>query len=238
LHVAIGRTKAIIYGAMSEGIGGLPVGTAGRVLCLLSGGIDSPVAAYRMMVRGAEIELVHFQNQTQVTEEVSEKIIDLAKVLARYQAKIKLNIVPFADLQKQIIMKIPADCRMILSRRLMYRLAERMAKEDKCLALVSGDSLGQVASQTLENLTAVYEATPMLKLSPLISTNKSEIVKLARQIGTLDISERPYEDCCSLFVAKHPKTKAALSEVVKLEKTLDLSSIDKILPISYYISIL
>ncbi|MDD2757842.1 MAG: tRNA 4-thiouridine(8) synthase ThiI [Patescibacteria group bacterium] len=237
LHVDIGRTKAIIYEKMSEGAGGLPVGTAGRVLCLLSGGIDSPVAAYKMMLRGAEVELIHFQNQTQVTEEVSEKIIDLAKVLARYQPRIKLTIVPFGDWQKQIIMKIPADYRMLASRRLMFKISAKTAVGDGCQALVVGDSLGQVASQTLENMSVVYEAVTMLKFAPLIGANKSEIVKLARRIGTLDISSRPYEDCCSLFVAKHPKTKAKIGEVLKLEKTLDLSALDNVRGISYYISI-
>lgn len=237
LHVDTTRTQAVIYGNLVDGAGGLPTGTSGRVLCLLSGGIDSPVAAYEMMKRGALVTLVHYQNQTQVTDEVSEKIIDLAKVLARYQPELKLIIVPFGDYQKQIIMKIPADFRMILSRRLMFRLSEILAKQERILALVTGDSLGQVASQTLENLHAVYSSTQLLKLSPLIGTNKTNVVKIARKIGTMDISARPYEDCCSLFVAKHPKTKASLSAVEKLEQTLDFIGLDKITPISYHISI-
>lgn len=235
-HVDIGRTRAMVYGNIQNGAGGLPVGTAGRVLCLLSGGIDSPVAAYQMMKRGAEVVLVHFQNQTKVTDEVSEKIIDLAKKLAQFQPLVRLLIVPFGDLQRQIIMKVPADLRMIISRRLMFKISENIAHDEKCQALVTGDSLGQVASQTLENLTAVYDPINILKLAPLIGSNKVEITRIAERIGTMPISIRPYEDCCSLFVARHPKTKARISEVEKCEITLDLSGLDKIKPISYNIS--
>lgn len=235
-HVDIGRTHAVVYGNLRDGVGGLPVGTAGRVMCLLSGGIDSPVAAYQMMKRGADATLIHFQNQTRVTDEVSEKIIDLAKKLAQFQLVIHLLIVPFGDLQRQIIMKVPADLRMIISRRMMFKISERIAREEKCQALVTGDSLGQVASQTLENLTAVYGSVNILKLAPLIGSNKTEITKIAERIGTLPISIRPYEDCCSLFVARHPQTKARVSDVEKCENGLDLSGLDKLMPISYNIS--
>lgn len=225
LYVDIGKNKAVIYSNPQDGAGGLATGSSGKVLCLLSGGIDSPVAAYQMMKRGAEVMLVHFQNQTQVTAEVSEKIIDLANVLSGYQPVVKLFIVPFADYQKQIVMKIPADYRMIASRRLMFQMAEKIAAKEKCQALVTGDSLGQVASQTLENLSAIYEAVGMLKIAPLIGMNKVEIMRLARKIGTLDISNRPYEDCCSLFVAKHPQTKAKIKDVLAMEKALDLPAL-------------
>ena len=235
-HVDIGRTRAVVYGNLRDGAGGLPVGTAGRVLCLLSGGIDSPVAAFQMMKRGAEVVLIHFQNQTKVTDEVSEKIIDLAKKLAQFQPIVRLLIVPFGDLQRQIIMKVPADLRMIISRRLMFKISENIARNEKCQALATGDSLGQVASQTLENLTAVYDSVNILKLAPLIGSNKVEITRIAERIGTMPISIRPYEDCCSLFVARHPKTKAHVYEVAKCENTLDLSTLDKIAPISYNIS--
>jgi len=236
LFVDVAKNKTLLYHEPKEGIGGLPTGSAGRVLCLISGGIDSPVAAFQMMKRGAEVLLVHFQNKTEVTDEVSEKIIDLAKILARYQPKIKLFIVPFAECQKEIVMKIPADRRMLSSRRLFLRYASELARQEKCLALALGDSLGQVASQTLENLSAVYEATPDLKLAPLIGMNKSEITKIARQIGTLEISNRPYEDCCSLFVAKHPQTRADLKQLKALEKTLVPPPLDNLKVISYNIS--
>lgn len=235
IYVNIGSDQAVISGNRYTGAGGLPVGSSGKVMCLLSGGIDSPIAAYKMMCRGAEVELVHFQNQTQVTEEVSQKIMDLTAVLARYHGKINLHIVPFADWQKQIVINIPSDYRMLLTRRIMFRIANSIAAKQKCLALVTGDSLGQVASQTLENLTAVYQAVDILKLAPLIGENKITIMSLARQLGTLEISSRPYEDCCSLFVAKHPQIKSRLVDVLKLESKLDLSAIDKTEYISYCI---
>lgn len=235
ININICQDGTVIFGNKIDGIGGLPVGTAGKIMCLLSGGIDSPVAAYRMIVRGAEIELVHFQNQTQVTEEVSQKIMDLAKVLSQYHGKINLHIVPFAYWQKQIVMNVPSDYRMLTTRRLMFKIATHIAKNQKCGALVTGDSLGQVASQTLDNLNAVYEASPILKLAPLIGENKNTIMRLARQIGTLEISDRPYEDCCSLFVAKHPQTHAQLEDILRIESNLDLSSLDKTEYISYHI---
>jgi len=235
IHVDIGRNGAAIYGNLIDGAGGLPTGSTGKVLCLLSGGIDSPVAAYEMMKRGARVELIHFMNQTRVSEQVGEKIFDLTKILARYQGKTKLFIVPYGELQRQVVMKVPAAYRMIINRRLFLRLAEKIAGREKCLALVTGDSLGQVASQTLENLAATQSAVPMLKLSPLIGRNKRDITNIARAIGTMDVSSRPYEDCCSMFVARHPATRAKLSAVEKIEQGLDLSALDKIAPISYYI---
>ena len=236
IHIAVGKNDACIYGNTLECAGGLPTGSSGKVLALLSGGIDSPVAAYAMMRRGAEVGLIHFQNQTKVTDEVSEKIFDLAKTLSNYQPNIKLFIVPFADLQKQVVMKVPAKYRMISIRRIFYKISENIARQNNYLALATGDSLGQVASQTLENMTATCSATSMLKLSPLIGTNKKDIINFARRIGTLDISARPYEDCCSLFVDKHPVTKARLKDVLAYENALDLSALDKTPINSYYIS--
>lgn len=235
LHINIAKDRAIIFGNITSGAGGLPIGTAGKVLCLLSGGIDSPIAAYNIMRRGATIELVHFQNQTKVTQEVSQKIIDLAEVLSRYQGKITLHIVPFEHWQKQTVMKVPSDYRMLITRRLMFRISEIIADKISAQALVTGDSLGQVASQTLENLDVVYSATNMLKLSPLIGTNKIDIMNLARKIGTLEISNRPYEDCCSLFVSKHPQTKARAKEIEKIETNLDFSELKDTPYMSYKI---
>ncbi|MBI5221253.1 MAG: tRNA 4-thiouridine(8) synthase ThiI [Candidatus Magasanikbacteria bacterium] len=235
LHINIAKDRAIIFGNVVNGAGGLPVGTAGKVLCLLSGGIDSPIAAYQMMRRGATIELIHFQNQTKVTQEVSQKIIDLAEVLSRYQGKIILHIVPFEYWQKQTVMKVPSDYRMLITRRLMFKISEFIAQKISAQALVTGDSLGQVASQTLENLNVVYSATSMLKLSPLIGTNKIEIMNLAKKIGTLEISNRPYEDCCSLFISKHPQTKARLKEIQNIESKLDFSELKGTPYISYKI---
>ncbi len=235
IHIAVGKNEACIYGNTQNAAGGLPTSTSGKVLALLSGGIDSPVAAYKIMCRGGEVGLVHFQNQTQVTEEVSEKIFDLAKTLSRYQPEIKMFMVPFANAQRQIIMKIPAPYRMIVTRRIFNKIADKIARKNNYLALVSGDSLGQVALQTLENIAVIANASDLLKLAPLIGANKRDIIDLARKIGTLDISARPYEDCCSLFVAKHPATKARLNEVLKYEKLIDESIVDKTEIIPYHI---
>lgn len=237
IHIAIGKDSARIYGNTVAGAGGLPTGSSGKVLCLISGGIDSPVAVYKMMCRGAQVGLIHFQNQTQVSAEVGQKIYDLTKVLANYQSNVELFMVPFGELQRQIIMKIPSQYRMIITRRLFNVIAEKIAKENKYLALVSGDSLGQVASQTIENLSVIYQADDLLKLSPLIGANKRDIISLARKIGTLEISNRPYEDCCSLFVAKHPETRAKLPDVERLEKAVDISALDRKAIISYHVSI-
>jgi tRNA uracil 4-sulfurtransferase len=236
IHISVGKTEACIYSNTQNCVGGLPTGTAGKVLAMLSGGIDSPVAAYKIMCRGGEADLIHFQNQTQVTEAVSEKIFDLAKVLSKYQPEIKLFIVPFADIQKQIIIKVPARYRMIVTRRIFNKIADIIARQNNYLALVSGDSLGQVASQTLENMAVIANASDLLKLAPLIGTNKKDIIDLARKIGTMDISSRPYEDCCSLFLAKHPETWAKLNDVLEYEKNLDFSALDKLPINSYHIS--
>ncbi|MEK7131641.1 MAG: tRNA uracil 4-sulfurtransferase ThiI [Patescibacteria group bacterium] len=233
IHISVGKNEACIFGNTQNCAGGLPTGTAGKVLALLSGGIDSPVAAYKIMCRGGEVNLIHFQNQTQVTEAVSEKIFDLAKVLSNYQPEIKLFMVSFEGIQKQIIMHVPAPYRMITTRRIFNKIADKVARQNNFLALVSGDSLGQVASQTLENMAVIAEASNLLKLTPLIGTNKKDIIDLARKIGTLDISNRPYEDCCSLFVAKHPETKTRLNDVLKYEKLIDNSIVDKAEIISY-----
>lgn len=236
IHILVAKDAAYIYGNTRAGAGGLPTGVSGKVLTLLSGGIDSPVAAYKIMCRGGEIGLIHFQNQTQTAEAASGKIFDLAKTLARYQPEIKLFIVSFANIQKQIIINAPAPYRMIITRRIFNKIADKVAHQNNCLALTTGDSLGQVASQTLENMTAIYAASDMLKLSPLMGMNKKDIIDIARKIETFDISARPYEDCCSLFVAKHPETKAKLNDVLRYEENIDSSIVDKTPIISYRIS--
>ncbi len=233
IEIFIGREEAVLAMAATSGVGGLPTGSSGKVVSLLSGGIDSPVASYSLMKRGAEVVLVHFQNQTQVTAAVSEKIIDLAKTLARFQPQVELYIVPFADMQRQVIMHIPSTYRMLITRRVMLRIATQIARRIGAEALVTGDSLGQVASQTLSNLAAVYSATALLILSPLIGTTKREITDWARRIGTLAISERPYEDCCSLFVAKHPKTSVQTGHVEALETRLNVS-VDQAVSTAYH----
>ena len=236
INVDIGTRETFIYGKQTRGAGGLPVGATGKIMCLISGGIDSPVATYKMMRRGAEIEIIHFQNQTNVSEESAQKIFDITKLLARFQPSITLHIISFADLQKQIIMKIPAEYRIIISKRCMFKIAELYAKQTNCGAICTGDSLGQVASQTLENTGVIYSACDMPVFAPLIGDNKSEITDFARKLGTLEISNRPYEDCCSLFISKHPQTKAQKEHVDNFEKQLDLTALDKTPAITYHIS--
>ena len=222
IKIEISKNKAWVLGKKYHGFGGLPIGSAGRVVCLLSGGLDSPVAAFQMMKRGAEVIIIHFQNQTINKSGVENKIIRLVEALAKIQGAGKLLIVPFEGLQKQVISKVRSDLRMIIYRRLMFQISEQLAKQEGAQAIVTGDSLAQAASQTLENLAAIYNATSLLKFAPLISFNKTEIIELAKKIGTYDISIEPYGDCCNLLVAKHPETRAKLNEVLIAEKNAEL----------------
>ena len=222
LHVEIGHQQAYISVERCRGVGGLPVGTAGKVVALLSGGIDSPVAAYLMMRRGAKVVIVHFQNETQVTAEVQNKIRDITEVLARYQGPTKLYVVPFADLQMEIIASVPAKLRMLVYRRFMFRIAEAIARREKARALVVGDNLSQVASQTLENLKVTYQVVGMPVLAPLIGFNKNETVEWAKRIATFEISIRPYGDCCTFLVARHPETHARQDVIDQVESHLEV----------------
>jgi thiamine biosynthesis protein ThiI len=217
--------KLLISRERREGIGGLPVGTAGRVVALLSGGIDSPVAAAMLMKRGAEVILCHCQNQSINKEAVQDKIQQLAKKLLGLHAKIKLYILPFEELQKAIIQVVPADFRMIVYKRQMLRLAERLAFKMSAQAIITGDSLAQVASQTLCNIRTIYQAVQLPILSPLIAFNKTEIVHLSKRFDTYETSILPYGDCCSLLISAHPHTNAKLSEVLALEENLDLEKL-------------
>lgn len=227
IHVEIGFQQAYVHAMRHRGVGGLPVGTAGKVVTLLSGGIDSPVAAYLMMRRGAKVTVVHFQNETQVTAEVRDKVRDLTAVLARYQGPTKLYMVPFADLQMALIATVPARLRMVVYRRFMLRIATRVARREKAKALVVGDNLSQVASQTLDNLRVAYQATDMTVLAPLIGFNKTETVEWAKKIDTFDISIRPYGDCCTFLVPKHPETHAKPRMVEQAEAALDVDALVK-----------
>jgi tRNA uracil 4-sulfurtransferase len=225
IRVSIEKDQTYVLGPKHKGLGGLPVGTAGKVLCLLSGGIDSPVAASMMMKRGAKVEFIHFHNQTINQKGVEQKIFQLVTQLENIQGKSKVHIVPFADLQKQVIANVPADQRMIIYRRLMYRIAEQIALKNKCGALVTGDSLSQVASQTLGNMNVIYNATSMLKLAPLVGMNKLEVTNIAKKINTYEISILPYEDCCSLMIAKHPETRGDLEKIKQIESGFDLDEL-------------
>ncbi len=216
---------AYVLDARRNGPGGLPVGPAGTVVTLLSGGLDSPVAAYRMMVRGCHVIGVHLWNRAYSGEGVREKVIGLAEVLARYHGPLRLELVPFDELQREIIAYAPADMRMLLYRRAMMRVANMVRKQQGALATVVGDAVGQVASQTLQNIAAVYAAAEPPVLSPLCGTNKADIVKIAREIGTYDESVKPGVDCCSLLVAKHPKTACSAERLEHVEQEYDLDAL-------------
>lgn len=209
------------------GAGGLPVGVSKRVACLLSGGIDSPVAAYRMMKRGCRAVFIHFHGQPYVGRSSEEKVRDLMDVLTPSQLQSRLYLVPFGEIQRQIVLGAPTPMRIVLYRRMMVRIAEELAGREGCWALVTGDSLGQVASQTPENLGVVEEAAHLPILRPLIGMDKIEITDQAQRIGTFEISIEPDQDCCRLFVPPHPTTRANLDQIRKVERGLDLAGMVK-----------
>ena len=222
--VDVGNKNCFIYFERTNGIGGLPVGTTGKLVSLISGGIDSPVASYMMMKRGAKIIFVHFKNKT-INNTGDDKIKNLVKKLSCFQGKSKLYIIPFEEFQKEIIAKIPAKNRMIVYRRIMFKLAEIIAKKENAKGFVTGDSLSQVASQTLENINVIYNAANFPVFSPLIGMNKQEIINLSVKIKTYETSILPYQDCCSFLIAKHPETKAKLEDIIKQEEILEIDEI-------------
>jgi tRNA uracil 4-sulfurtransferase len=204
------------------GPGGLPVGVSGRVAALLSGGIDSPVAACRLQKRGCEVEFVHFHSVPYLADTSQRKARALVDRLVRHQFAARLWLVPFGEIQREVVLGVPAPLRVVVYRRLMGRIAEAIARRTGALALVTGESLGQVASQTLENLARTTEAVGMPVLRPLIGTDKQEIIHEARAIGTFEISIEPDQDCCTLFVPKHPETRASAEAVAEAEARLDV----------------
>ncbi|MGH2819897.1 MAG: tRNA uracil 4-sulfurtransferase ThiI [Actinomycetota bacterium] len=219
-------TACIVYARRSNGPGGLPVGTSGRMLGLLSGGIDSPVAAWRMMRRGAQVELVHFHGQPFTDPSSVRQAAELAESLTTYQLETTLHLVPLADAQREIVMNAPSDLRVVLYRRAMLRIAAALAAERDAKAIITGDALGQVASQTIENITTIDSAIGGIEvLRPLIGMDKQEIVELATRIGTYDISTRKYQDCCVLFEPRSPATKARIVDAQRAEADLDMDGL-------------
>jgi thiamine biosynthesis protein ThiI len=215
--------RAFIYFGKIPGGGGLPAGTGGKAMCLLSGGIDSPVSAFRLLRRGCRIDFIHFHSYPHTTAESQDKVRRIVGVLGRYQLRGKLYLVPFAEVQREIVAYAPAPLRVVLYRRFMVRIAERLALKAGLHALITGDSLGQVASQTLENLRVVSAAVHELPIfRPLIGDDKEEIIRLARAIGTYEISILPDQDCCTLFVPRHPETGASTQQIAAAEERLDL----------------
>ncbi|OGQ74176.1 MAG: tRNA 4-thiouridine(8) synthase ThiI [Deltaproteobacteria bacterium RIFCSPLOWO2_12_FULL_60_16] len=206
------------------GAGGLPVGASGRVVSLISGGIDSPVAAYRMMQRGCRLIFVHFHGAPYLDGTSQEKVRQLVQILTRHQFTSRLYLVPFGEIQRQIVAAVLRPLRVVLYRRMMLRIAESIARREKAGALVTGESLAQVASQTLENMTVIEKAARLSILRPLVGMDKQEIIDQARRIGTFETSAIPDQDCCQLFVPKHPATKARLADVEHSESRLDLAA--------------
>jgi thiamine biosynthesis protein ThiI len=207
------------------GAGGLPVGASGRVVALISGGIDSPVAAYRMLQRGCRLIFVHFHSVPYLDKTSQDKVRQLVARLTRHQFTSRLYLIPFGEIQRQIVAAVSRPLRVVLYRRMMIRISEGVARKEKAKALVTGESLGQVASQTLENLSVIEAAATTPILRPLVGMDKQEIIDQARRIGTFDISSIPDQDCCQLFVPKHPATKAVLSETEEAESRLDVKDL-------------
>lgn len=209
------------------GPGGLPVGISGNLLALLSGGIDSPVASWKMMRRGASVDFIHFHSYPYTNRSSIEKVKDLAHTLTSWQGGGTLYFVPFIDIQKEIMIKVEARYRVLLYRRFMLRIAEELARKNKAQALVTGESLGQVASQTIENITSVEAVSSLPILRPLIGENKDDIIEVAKKINTFEISIRPHEDCCTLFVPKNPATKSRAEDLARKEVNLSVEELVK-----------
>lgn len=222
VFVDILSKNAYISSHKKKGIGGLPTGTEGKVLSLISGGIDSPVASYLMAKRGARVEFIHFHNERAGGY---DKIVDLVTMLSEVQGPSVLYVVPFNQIQNQIIIGIPPEWRMLTYRRVMSRIADEVGKQIRAKGIVTGDSLGQVASQTLDNLFVIRQSFSLPVYSPLIGMDKTEIMAIARDIGTYDISIRPYADCCSYLIARHPQTRATMSEMLELEKNVNINAL-------------
>lgn len=219
LHVEI-REKIYIYSKIIPGPGGMPVGTNGKAMLLLSGGIDSPVAGYMICKRGVKLDATYFHAPPYTSERAKQKVVDLAKQVAKYSGPINLHVVNFTDIQLYIYEKCPHDELTIIMRRYMMKIAEHFAKEGGSLALITGESIGQVASQTMHSLAATNEVCTMPVFRPLIGNDKQEIVDIAEKIGTYETSILPYEDCCTIFVAKHPVTKPNLKAIKRSELKL------------------
>ncbi|MBQ9438304.1 MAG: tRNA 4-thiouridine(8) synthase ThiI [Lachnospiraceae bacterium] len=215
------REKIFVYWESYEGPGGMPVGTAGKALLLLSGGIDSPVAGYMIAKRGVRIDAVYFHAPPYTSERAKQKVVDLAKCISAYAGKIRLHIVNFTKIQMEIYEKCPHDELTIIMRRYMMRIAEKIASESDCLGLITGESIGQVASQTMQSLACTDAVCSLPVYRPLIGFDKQEIIRLSQKIGSYETSILPYEDCCTIFVAKHPVTKPKKPIIEKHEKALE-----------------
>ena len=224
LNLEIRKDKALVYTESIPGVGGLPVGSSGKGLLLLSGGIDSPVAGWLALKRGMTLDAIYFHSYPYTSDRAKEKVLDLAKSLSSYGGKINLFINHFTDIQMEIRKNV-LKYTITIMRRMMYRIATELARKNKNLVLVTGESIGQVASQTLESINVINEVTNLPVLRPLISMDKNEIIQIARMIGTYETSILPYEDCCTIFVPKHPVTRPNLRDTLEAEKDLEIEKL-------------
>ena len=225
VHIEIRDDAAYVHGPAEEGAGGLPIGMGGRAVSLLSGGIDSPVASYMIAKRGVELEMIHFASPPYTSEQAREKVLQLARELVPWCGRLNVTIIPFAEIQEEIRRNCPEDHFTLIMRRFMMRLADALAKDLNCRALVTGESLGQVASQTMDALAVSGDVTDLPILRPVIGMDKEEIVRIARHIGTFETSILPYEDCCTVFTPRHPKTRPHVEEVREMEQALDVEGL-------------
>ena len=221
VFVEVRDLAAYVHGPAEPGAGGLPTGAAGRAMCLLSGGIDSPVAAHMMGKRGLEIECVHFFSYPYTSQLAKDKVVELARLVTKYTGKMTLNVVSFTEIQEAIRDNCPEEFVTLIMRRFMMEISMRIAKHDGCGALITGENLGQVASQTMEAMTVTGAVVDIPIFMPLVGMDKEEIVTIARKIGTFETAILPYEDCCTVFTPKHPKTKPTLEQVMNAERKLD-----------------
>jgi thiamine biosynthesis protein ThiI len=226
IDIELREEGAYVFGQVIAGAKGLPVGSSGKALLLLSGGIDSPVAGWMSMKRGVTLEAIHFHSFPFTGQQSKEKVLDLCKILAKWQgASIKLHIVHFTEIQKAIREHTREDYTITLMRRMMFRLAERLAQKRGALALVTGESIGQVASQTLESMRTINDVIDLPVLRPLVAMDKEDIVKISQRIEAFDISIRPYEDCCTIFLPAYPKIRPSIAEAEELEDKLDIEEL-------------
>ena len=225
VYVEVREDAAYVHAPAEPAAGGLPIGMGGRAVSLLSGGLDSPVSSYMIARRGVELEMVHFVSPPYTSQLAQDKVLELARLLTVYCGRMIVHIIPFTEIQEEIRRQCPEEYFTLIMRRFMMRLAEAVARKSHASALVTGESLGQVASQTIKALGVTEDVTKMPVLRPLIGTDKVEIIRMAREIGTYETSILPYEDCCTVFTPRHPATRPVLEDVVKAESVLDIDGL-------------